>query len=278
VYNKYEAILSQLNSLLNEKQKKVDSNIIEPNEEKKKLSNSKSKIEVFQAKMKTQGYYVSSIKHDKKSYSFVIVDLDSDSVELDLFLDSKPNKTATFKKAIKEDVKIILNAGMYTPKREPQGLFVRNGIESTPLNTSEGKGNFHLMPNGIFSIDSLNRPMVLSTSHFTPNRDSIAMKHATQSGPMLLIDGKMHPAFTEDWPNFHIRNGVGITASGNAVFVISNEPVRFHQIATLFKDYFKCKNALYLDGAISKMYAPEIGKSDTKGQFGPLITISSTKH
>ena len=37
---------------------------------------------------------------------------------------------------------------------------------------------------------------------------------ATQSGPMLVINGKIHPKFSETGTSAKVRNGVGVTASG----------------------------------------------------------------
>ena len=49
----------------------------------------------------------------------------------------------------------------------------------------------------------------------------------TQSGPMLLIDGKLHPEITDDGPSRTRRNGVGVDRQGRAHFVISEGPVSF---------------------------------------------------
>ena len=53
---------------------------------------------------------------------------------------------------------------------------------------------------------------------------------ATQSGPMLVIDGDLHPRFLPDSTSRFIRNGVGTSADGSkAIFVISNNTVTFHE-------------------------------------------------
>jgi uncharacterized protein YigE (DUF2233 family) len=90
---------------------------------------------------------------------------------------------------------------------------------------------------------------------------------------MLVIDGEIHPAFREGSTNLHIRNGVGILPSSEVVFAISQKTVNFYDFASLFRDHFGCKNALYLDGFVSKMYLPELERQDTTGNFGVIIGV-----
>jgi len=95
---------------------------------------------------------------------------------------------------------------------------------------------------------------------------------ATQSGPLLVIDGKLHPALTDGSKNVHIRNGVGINKDGKVVFVISNQKTNFYDFASLFKEVLECDNALYLDGAISKMFINETNRNED-GRFGVMIGV-----
>ena len=89
---------------------------------------------------------------------------------------------------------------------------------------------------------------------------------------MLVIDGALHPRFLPDSTSRFVRNGVGTTADGSrAVFVISNSPVTFHEFGTLFRDHLGLPNALFLDGNISRLYAPEIGRRDIGFSVGPIV-------
>jgi len=101
----------------------------------------------------------------------------------------------------------------------------------------------------------------------------IKPRFATQSGPMLVIDGALHPRFLPDSDSLKTRNGVGVTKSGEVVFVVSKRPVRFHDFATLFLDGLDCPNALFLDGTISSLYAPEINRQDRLFPLGPIIAV-----
>lgn len=167
---------------------------------------------------------------------------------------------------------MVTNAGMYTPTQAPVGLYIENGIEMVSLNTSNCDGNFCLKPNGVFYTDK-NGPHVTASENFENETVNKQVHYATQSGPMLVIDGKLHPAFNATSTSPYIRSGVGIDSTGKTVFAISNQPVNFHAFATLFKDVFACKNALYLDGAISLMYLHNI-RNDRGGKFGPMISVS----
>jgi uncharacterized protein YigE (DUF2233 family) len=174
-----------------------------------------------------------------------------------------------------ETVMMITNAGMYNPDNSPQGLFIDKGKQLVPMDTSRGPAgqtlNFFLMPNGVFYIGN-DGPKVVVTEKFPKFTKGI--KFATQSGPMLVIDGKLHPKFTKGSNNTNIRSGVGITRDKQVVFAISDRPVNFHDFAMLFKDALHCDNALYLDGAISQMYLPTTRRMDLGGDFGPIVAVT----
>ena len=96
------------------------------------------------------------------------------------------------------------------------------------------------------------------------------IRYATQSGPMLLINGNMHPKFTKGSKHIHIRNGVGILPNGNLLFAMSKDSINFYDFASYFAEQ-GCENALYLDGAISKTYLPSKGIEESTGKFGVII-------
>lgn len=185
------------------------------------------------------------------------------------------NVKKAVKQTLKKDLVFATNAGMFTPKSAPKGLYIENGIVIQPIDTISGRVsnfNFYLQPNGIFYITKDDIARVVTTKEyllFPPK----AVKYATQSGPMLVIDNQIHPAFRQGSVNKYIRSGVGIIDSDHIVFIISNKPVNFFDFASLFRDYFGCKNALYLDGAISEMYLPELKRDYLSGNFGPIIGI-----
>lgn len=165
------------------------------------------------------------------------------------------------------------NAGMYKPNNSPQGLYIQDSKLLTPLDKQKsGYGNFYLQPNGVFYVDTARQVHVVKTQDFDDKAAGSAM-FATQSGPMVVIDGVINDKFKEKSDNLHIRSGVGIIDKNHAVFVISSIPVNFYEFATVFLDQFKCKNALYLDGAISEMYLPQLFRWDDGGDFGAMIGI-----
>ncbi len=162
-----------------------------------------------------------------------------------------------------------MNAGMYMEDHMPLGLYIENGKQIRGVNPREaGYGNFYLMPNGVFSFDS-DTAFVLERKQYQAK--GLQPDFATQSGPMLVIDGKIHPAFNEGSKNKHIRNGVGVSNDGYIVFAISKRRVNFFDFGSLFKEVLNCDNALYLDGAVSKAYIPDINRRDRTGNLGPLV-------
>ncbi|HID07926.1 MAG TPA: hypothetical protein EYP10_12355, partial [Armatimonadetes bacterium] len=138
------------------------------------------------------------------------------------------------------------------------------------LSDGGGYGNYGLLPNGVFCISDQLR--VWESDAFSAQ--TRACDYATQSGPMLVIDGALHPRFLPDSTSRHMRNGVGTSADGSqAFFVISKRSVSFHEFAVLFRDYLGTPNALFLDGKVSRLYAPSIGRSDGGVRLGPMLGV-----
>ena len=161
-----------------------------------------------------------------------------------------------------------MNAGMYHPDRSPVGLLVQDSTAKSTLITSDGPGNFGLLPNGVFCVGDT---FAVIESH-TYLANFPKCRFASQSGPMLVIEGQLHPKFLRGSASKFIRNGVGVSADGaTAVFAISNEPVNFHDFAKLFRDGLGLPNALYFDGKISRLYAPELGRNDLGFPMGPIV-------
>ncbi len=163
-----------------------------------------------------------------------------------------------------------MNAGMYTKDLAPQGLYIQNFKTLKNIDTSSGSGNFYLKPNGVFYLMKNNDAKVCSTKDFIKNND---IRFATQSGPMLLINGNIHPAFIKGSSNLNIRNGVGILPDNTIVFVMSKTQVNFYDFASYFKK-LGCKNALYLDGFVSRVYLPDQNWIQTDGNFGVMIGVT----
>ncbi len=163
-----------------------------------------------------------------------------------------------------------MNAGMYHDDRAPVGHYVEDNVEEMRVISSDGPGNFGLLPNGVLCIADTLR--VYETFEYLEQSPDCTF--ATQSGPMLVIDGVLHPRFIPNGSSRFIRNGVGTSADGSyAVFAISNEPVNFHDFATLFRDFVRVPNALYFDGKVSRLYAPSINRSDFGWQLGPIVGV-----
>jgi uncharacterized protein YigE (DUF2233 family) len=163
-----------------------------------------------------------------------------------------------------------MNAGMYDSALAPVGLYVENGRELKGANTANGEGNFHLKPNGIFFVAG-GKAGVMETGSCLKRKPHAEI--ATQSGPMLVIDGRIHPKITEDGPSKKIRNGVGVRDPQHVVFAISDEPVSFGAFARLFRDALGCRDALFLDGSISSLYSAELGRRDGLLPLGPLVAV-----
>ena len=168
-----------------------------------------------------------------------------------------------------------MNAGMYDDNYAPVGLYVENGRHLHEANTLAGAGNFHLKPNGVFWVDGA-RAGVTETGRFLKSRAHPAF--ATQSGPMLLVNGKVNPHIHASGVSEKYRNGVGVSDGHIVRFAISNAPVTFHQFAALFRDHLNCPDALFLDGGTaSALYAPSLSRHDRFHPMGPMVGVVEKK-
>ncbi|HYN46789.1 MAG TPA: phosphodiester glycosidase family protein [Allosphingosinicella sp.] len=169
-----------------------------------------------------------------------------------------------------ESLRFAMNAGMYDERGGPIGLYVAEGRERHAINRRRGGGNFHLLPNGVFQVAQNGRVSVVRSAEYDPDRRPL---WATQSGPMLVIDGALHPAIRPNGDSLHVRNGVGVADENIAWFAISDEPVSFGRLARLFRDQLGCRNALYLDGSVSSLWDRPAGRRDSYSGLGPLVAV-----
>jgi uncharacterized protein YigE (DUF2233 family) len=210
---------------------------------------------------------------------YAVCDVDPRHARLSLFHTDAEGRPYGGFTALKADLlhdqtrlDFAMNGGMYERDLSSVGLLVIDGAEKKPIQTGEGWGNFYLRPNGVFALAG-GKALVLETDAYV--RSGVEPTFATQSGPMLVIDGTVHPAFRAESDSLQIRNGVGVDAAGIAHFAIALAPVRFHDFATLFRDALGCPNALFLDGHISSLYAPELGRIDETYPMGPIIAVTT---
>lgn len=171
-----------------------------------------------------------------------------------------------------ESLSFAMNAGMFHPDYRPVGLLIVDGEELSSITTAAGGGNFGMLPNGVFCTGGARPFQVIESRAFAEARPECRL--ATQSGPMLVIDGNLHPRFLVDSDSRYVRNGVGVSPDGQrAWFAISDRPVTFHEFGRLFRDGLGVRDALYFDGSISRLYAPGVNRADFGRSLGPIIGL-----
>ncbi|MFK7946823.1 MAG: phosphodiester glycosidase family protein [Saprospiraceae bacterium] len=215
-------------------------------------------------------------------FDVYVVDPSKNSNKVVLYLKNKEGqsyrslgKLNTSLKRNNKKLLFAMNGGMYKPDGMPQGLFIENGKEKMKIDLRKDEyGNFYMMPNAVFLIDTFGMPKVVRSTEFESYRNQT--KYATQSGPALVLNDTYNSHFNQWSTSRKVRNGVGVTRDNKLVFVISRGPVNLYDFATFFNKILDCPNALYLDGVVSKMYCPSIGRNrneDIGGNFGPIIGI-----
>lgn len=211
---------------------------------------------------------------------YFYVEMSREAPDLQLIWRDERGANYTTIEAVQRDVDahgrrlvFATNAGIFAPDFAPLGLHIEDGERLTELDLQTARsGNFYLLPNGVFVMPEDGPAEIVESAEFHLAPETL--RFATQSGPMLVIDGALHPRFQEGSQNKYIRSGVGVCDGDRLVFALSRAPVSFYDIASLFRDQFSCPNALYLDGAISRMHAPELGQVDLGGRFVGMLVVT----
>lgn len=208
------------------------------------------------------------------SYALCKVDMTQDDLRLFLYDDSGDpyGYFSAVNDALAKDgltLGFAMNGGMYHTDRAPVGYYVENGKLVRGVVPNAGPGNFGLLPNGLLCFGKGRADVIETLAFLDRPRDC---QFATQSGPMLVIDGQLHPRFLPDSTSYNIRNGVGTSDDGRtAIFVISNNAVTFHDFAAFFRDGLGLNTALFLEGSVSRLYAPALNRNDLGRQMGPIV-------
>lgn len=201
-------------------------------------------------------------------YYYTKIDLKKQQIDIH----SASDGVSKINDIINKKLLFATNGGIFESDLSPTGLLIANGKKIHDINLKKGSGNFYLEPNGIFYISTKNKSNILESNNF--NTKKTKAKHAIQSGPLLLLDGKINKKFNKGSNNKYIRSGVGVLNDHTIIFAISKTPVCFYDFAEMFLKKLSCKNALYLDGAISEMYLPGVIKSNYSHNFSTIISVS----
>ena len=214
------------------------------------------------------GLDVDIVQHAAQAYTVATVDMNR--VALDLYGAPGGLGIDKLRADLDTDGRELLlatNAGMYGPNVAPVGLFLGHGT-AHPLDLDDGTGNFYLKPNGVFWVDAEGAHVARSES-YAPIGE---VRLATQSGPLLLEHGDVHPAFTPASSNLVVRSGVCAPNTHTVKIAISADGVRLYDFATLFRK-LGCTDALYLDGTISVLSTPG-NPMATSQRFSGLLAVT----
>jgi uncharacterized protein YigE (DUF2233 family) len=214
----------------------------------------------------------STVAHEGDSY--IVCEVDLRRHRLDIFWRDRAGTPYASLSSLNRELQaggqkplFTMNAGMYHSELNPVGLYVEKGRQFVKASTTNGPGNFHLKPNGVFFVAD-GKAGVLETGQYL--RRNLKPELATQSGPMLVINNRLHPRFPSEGVSRKIRNGVGVRDGDTVIFAISEGAVTFTDFARLFRDKLGTPNALFLDGSISSLSAPGFDRTGFRS-LGPMI-------
>jgi len=173
-----------------------------------------------------------------------------------------------------ERLVLAMNSGIYREAGHgltPQGLHIEKGKELVPLDLLEsGEGNFYLQPNGVLWWGGGHAGLMTTQDYAN---SSLSPEYALQSGPLLVMDGKINPSIEDARKVRYTRAGAGITADGTVVLAFSAEPLSLYEFAAVFRDELNCPNALYLDGAIVSLHIPGANIHHSGGPMAGILAL-----
>ena len=212
----------------------------------------------------------SPCRHERFENAGFLVCQAKSSAKLKLYAarrDEKPRRHFNELGLADNKVAFAMNAGMYGVDGRPIGLAIVDGKEVHKISLRASSGNFGMKPNGVFLVRKSGKAEIVTSEKFEAKDVTLA----TQSGPMLVIGGKMHPKFDHDGESQNMRNGVGIGPNGAVLFVMTQDPVSLGKLARFFRDKMKTRDALYFDGSVSSLWSPADGRMDDFTDLGPII-------
>lgn len=154
-----------------------------------------------------------------------------------------------------DDLLAVTNAGIYAENNTPLGLHIEGGKTLHPLNSDNGEGNFYWKPNGVFYVAD-DGARIKESERFNSLDKRANITEATQSGPLLVIEGEVNHNLKPDSRSLYVRNGIGVKSADDVFILVSEDEVSLYDFASVFASQLHCPNALYLDGCVSQLYLP----------------------
>jgi uncharacterized protein YigE (DUF2233 family) len=204
-----------------------------------------------------EGIEVSCLTIKQATYVVIRVDLNAALIKL-LWRNPAGVPYSSLGEASRQlggDLLALTNAGIYSEKHAPEGLHLEGGMTLSPLNLEHGDGNFYWKPNGVFYVTDEGAG-IIEAEKFNSLNERGGMHEATQSGPLLVIDGEVNDNLKPDSRSLYVRNEIGVKSAREVYILISEDEVSLHDFASVLTQQLHCRNALYLDGCVSQLYLP----------------------
>ena len=208
------------------------------------------------------------------NFTVYLPDLDNEKIKI-YWKDKNGEAYSELSKVIQgnpgDKINFATNGGIYSIEYKPKGLYIENYKIISKIDLRDGEGNFYMQPNGVFFIED-NQPKISESKSFTYNEN---ISYAVQSGPLLVKDGVINKKTGKDSKSSKIRSAVGITKENKVFFLMSSEGINFYNFSKYALDNLECRDLLFLDGTISKMYFSD--EKEAPKQDYPFVTIITSE-
>src|SRR5215210_5218525 len=152
------------------------------------------------------GIEVSCVTLKQATYVIIRVDLNAARIKL-LWRNPAGVPYGSLGEAYRQvggDLLALTNAGIYSANQAPEGLHIEGDLTLSPLNLDNGDGNFYWKPNGVFYVTD-DAAGIVEPEKFNSLSERGSIQEATQSGPLLVINGEVNPDLKPDSRSLYVR-------------------------------------------------------------------------
>jgi len=222
----------------------------------------------------------------KKEYAHYVVDPTSKEVIIrNDTMGKYPKPLSTLNETldemgIKNNIEFAMNCALMEGNGENTGAYNFMGKQIKGVNSQKTTDNFGMHE---FSPGGKRNGVLFTNSKGKGAWDIVPTEewngsgyYAIQNGPILILDGQINQAFSEESTNRHsYRNGIGIDKSGKLHFILALNDTTFYELSKYMLDQ-GCIKAIFCDANISQVYMNGSIQGSSSSDVGPIIIVNKS--